>query len=205
MKDTKNDRKTSPWVFANPSHLLVLIVVSIFLAEALVSLVLIIVPPSSKGMLIFLDAGLLTVILFPVVYYLVYKPVSLQIEQLRRSDEALLSSEERYRSIVESTDDSIYLVDKQYRYLYMNRKHMRRMGFSEGEYVGRCFSEFHSDGETRDFIEKVDMVFEKNMPEQHGHHSERDDRYFLRTFSPLHGPDGEVVAVSVVSKKITRI
>ena len=205
MKDTKQHTKTSPRVFSNPAHLLILILVSIFSAEALVSLVLLIVPPSSIGVTMFLHAGLLTVVLFPMVYYLVYKPASFRIEQLRRSDEALLSSEERYRSIVETTDDSIYLVDRHYCYLYMNRKHMARMRFSEDEYAGRCFSEFHSDGETRDFIEKVDTVFEKNKPIQYGHQSERDNKYFLRTFSPVHGPDGKVVAVSVVSKKVSQI
>ena len=123
---------------------------------------------------IFLDAWMLSLILVPVIYYLVFKPFASQIEALKwsektllssiealkRSEEALLMSEERYRSIVETTDDSIYLVDGNYKYLYMNEKHRKRMGFSGGEYVGRCFSEFHSDTETRDFIEKVDTVFQ---------------------------------------------
>ncbi len=165
---------------------------------------------------IFLDAWMLTSILVPVIYYFVIKPFTSQIkareqlektllssiEELKRSKEALLISEERYRSIVETTDDSIYLVDRNYRYLYMNRKHMARMGFSGEAYVGRCFSEFHSDEETRDFIEKVDTVFESAISRQYGHRSERDNEYFLRTFSPVNGPDGKVAAVSVVSKKI---
>jgi PAS domain S-box-containing protein len=173
-------------------------------------------PPLSWIREIFLDAWILTAILVPVIYYFVFKPFASQIEareqlektllssieELKRSKEALLISEERYRSIVETTDDSVYLVDRNYRYLYMNRKHMARMGFSGDAYVGRCFSEFHSDEETRDFIEKVDTVFERASSRQYGHRSERDNEYFLRTFSPVNGPDGKVAAVSVVSKKI---
>jgi PAS domain S-box-containing protein len=151
----------------------------------------------------FLDAAMLALILFPVIYYLVFKPYASQIKELKLSEEALQASEEKYRSIVETTDDSIYLVDRNYRYLFMNKKHIKRMGFSGGEYVGRCFSEFHSDTETRDFIEKVDNVFERAKSYQHGHQSERDSKYFLRTFSPVKGPDGDVVAVSVVSKKVS--
>ena len=112
-------------------------------------------------------------------------------------------SEERYRSIVETTDDSIYLVDENYRYLYMNEKHRIRMGFSGKEYEGRCFSEFHSDKETRDFIEKVDIVFQGAKCVRHGHQSARDNKRFLRTFSPIKGPAGKIVAVSVISKKIS--
>jgi len=83
----------------------------------------------------------------------------------------------------------------------MNKKHLTRMGFSGEEYVGHSFSEFHSDEETSDFVDKVDAVFKTAQSEQHGHKSERDNKSFLRTFSPVKGPDGKVVAVSVVSKK----
>jgi PAS domain-containing protein len=42
--------------------------------------------------------------------------------------EALKDSEEKYRSLVDSIDDSIYLIDRQYRYFFMNEKHITRMG-----------------------------------------------------------------------------
>jgi PAS domain S-box-containing protein len=198
----KKNNKTYAKVFLTPVTLLIFILVSIFLAEALVTLVLSIMSPLFTNRYMFLDAVIIAIILFPVIYYLVFKPFASQIEDLKRSEEALRASQERYRSIVETTDDSIYLVDKNYRYLFMNKKHMTRMGFSGGEYVGRCFSEFHSDKETRDFIEKVDIVFERAKPLWCGHRSERDNQHFLRTFSPVKGPDGKVVAISVVSKKI---
>ena len=203
--------------FINPVTLAMVIISSIFLTEALVMLILSFFSPISMFKGIFLDALILSLTLVPVIYYLVFKPSTAQIETLKlsektllssiealkRSEEALLMSEERYRSIVETTDDSIYLVDRNYKYLFMNKKHMKRMGFSEGEYIDRCFSEFHSDAETRDFIEKVDTVFEGAKSVRHGHPSERDNTHFLRTFSPVHGPDGKIVAVSVVSKKIS--
>src|SRR5208283_4131083 len=192
----KNNKKFAK-VSLNPVNLLIFILCSIFLAEAFITLVLSLVSPSFTNRYMFLDAGMLAIILFPVIYHLAFKPLSAQLEDLKRSEEALRTSEERYRSIVETTDDSIYLVDRNYKYLYMNRKHVTRMGFPGEAYVGRCFSEFHSDEETKDFIEKVDTVFERASSRQYGHRSERDNEYFLRTFSPVNGPDGKVVAVSV--------
>lgn len=200
------DSKAMSKVSVNPAGLLVMILASIFSAEAFVMLLLSVISPlslSTRWYLTLIDAGILCMILFPVIYYFVFKPCSSQIEELRRSQNALQETEEKYRSIVESTDDSIYVVDRSYRYVFMNKKHMARIGFGEGEYVGRCFSEFHSDAATRDFVEKVDTVFEKDKPSRHGYHSERDDMYYLRTFSPVHGPDGNVVAVSVISKKVS--
>jgi len=202
----KRDNKMSSIVSMNPMSLVVVILASIFSAEAFVMLLLSVASPlsiSTKWYLPFLDAAMLSLILFPVIYYLVFRPCSSQVEELRRSQDALHATEEKYRSIIESTDDSIYVVDSGYRYIFMNRKHIARTGFSEGDYVGRCFSDFHSDTETRDFVEKVDIVFENDKSIRHGHQSERDHTYYLRTFSPVHGPDGKVVAVSVISKKVS--
>jgi PAS domain S-box-containing protein len=212
-----NSEKKYTKAFINPVTLALLILSSIFLTEALVMVILSFFSPLSMIREVFLDAWMLTLILVPVIYYLVFKPFSAQIaalresektllssiEALRRSEDALLMSEERYRSIVETTDDSIYLVDGNYRYVYMNEKHRKRMGFSGGEYVGRCFSEFHSDEETRDFIEKVDTILQGAKSLRHGHPSERDHKYFLRTFSPVSGPDGKTAAVSVISKEVS--
>lgn len=213
------NNKTSTKAFINPITLALIILFSIFLTEALVMFILSLFSSLSRIKEIFLDAWILSLILVPVIYYLVFKPFASQIdalkrsektllsniETLKRSEEALLMSEERYRSIVETTDDSIYLVDENYKYLYMNEKHRKRMGFLGGEYVGRCFSEFHSDMETRDFIEKVDNVFQWGTYLRHRHPSERDNRHFIRTFSPIKGPDGKIVAVSVISKKSSSI
>lgn len=209
--------KTTTNAFINPVTLALIILFSIFLTETLIMLGLSFFPPLSMRTEVFLDACMLSLVLVPVIYYFVFKPFASQvetlkysektllesIEALKKSEEALLMSEERYRSIVETTDDSIYLVDVNYKYLYMNNKHRKRMGFSGEEYAGRCFSEFHSDVETRDFIEKVDIVFQGAKCVQHGHPSERDNEHFLRTFSPINGPNGKIVAVSVISKKIS--
>ena len=218
IQKLKNNN-TSTEAFINPATLALIILFSIFMTETLVMFILSLFSPLSVIREMFLDAWMLTLILVPVIYYLVFKPFASQIEALKnsektllssietlkRSEEALRMSEERYRSIVETTDDSIYLVDGNYKYLYMNEKHRKRMGFSGREYVGRCFSEFHSDKETRDFIEKVDTVFQGAKCLRHGHPSERDNKRFLRTFSPINGPDGKTVAVSVISKKVSSL
>ena len=47
------------------------------------------------------------------------------------SEEALRKSEGKYSSLVESSEDSIYLVDRDYRYLFINKKHLSRLGISE--------------------------------------------------------------------------
>ncbi|MCL0056965.1 PAS domain S-box protein [Dehalococcoidia bacterium] len=121
-----------------------------------------------------------------------------------RAEEALRESEEKYRSLVESTEDSIYLVDRDCRYLFVNNTHLSRIGLSMEEIRGRRYGELHSEEEdTKEFAERVEEVFETGKSVPHEHRSRRDNRYFLRTFSPVNDSEGRTTAVTVVSKDIT--
>ncbi len=198
--------RTSRAWFIRPIELLVIITASIFGSAALIDLFLSIFPSLSEQAFILLDAALMTIILFPLIYYLAFEPLKSYIEELQRSEEAVQASEERYRSLVETTDDSVYLVNRKCEYLFMNTKHRARLLILfDAEYVGKAYGDFHSPEETREFSEKVNTVFNTRKAMQHEHRSHRDGRYFLRTLSPVKGPNGEVVAVSVVSKDITSI
>lgn len=115
----------------------------------------------------------------------------------------LQMNEERYRSLVESTEDSIYLVDKNYKYLFMNKKHISRMGLLDYDFKDHSYVELHSPKETKEFIKLIDEVFDTGISIQQDHKSARDDMYFLRTLSPVRDKDGKVVAVTVLSKNIT--
>jgi diguanylate cyclase (GGDEF)-like protein/PAS domain S-box-containing protein len=120
-----------------------------------------------------------------------------------RTENAMRESEEKYRSLVESTEDSIYVVDRNYKYVFMNKKHLSRMGFSGDEYIGSAYSEFHLPYETNWFIEKANSVFSTGESVQHEYKSLKDSKYFILTLSPVKKSDGTIIAVTVVSKDIT--
>jgi len=121
----------------------------------------------------------------------------------KRAEEALRESEEKYRSLVESTEDSIYLVDRDCRYLFMNEKHLSRFGLPRDKVTGKRYGEFHSKEETKVFGGKIEEVFETGKSLSYEYRSQRDDGYFIRTLSPVKEPDGRTKAITVVSKNIT--
>jgi diguanylate cyclase (GGDEF)-like protein/PAS domain S-box-containing protein len=129
--------------------------------------------------------------------------VAIDITARRRSEIALKESEERYRALVESTDDSIYLVDRNSQYIFVNKRHLLRLGISRRKSIGYSFGDFHSPEETKLFEEKIHTIFTTKKSSQYEYKSFRDGRYFLQTFSPVYNSQGEMEAVTVVSKDIT--
>ncbi len=119
-------------------------------------------------------------------------------------EDALKESEAKYRSLVDSTDDSIYLVDRDCKYLFVNEKHLSRLGLSK-DFLGKTYGEFHPLEDAKKFAETVDMVCKSGESIQHEHRSYRDDRYFIRTLSPVKDAYGKVTAVTIVSKDITQL
>lgn len=113
--------------------------------------------------------------------------------------------EDAYHTLVESTSDSLYLVDENCRYLFVNGRHLLRLGKRSNDIIGRSYGEFHSAEETENFINTVKEVFTTGKSVQREHQSWKDDRYFLRTFSPVPDPekDGKITRVAVVSKDVT--
>lgn len=131
--------------------------------------------------------------------------LTLEIDQRKKTEDALRMSEGKFRSLIESTDDYVYLVDKDFNYLYMNRNYATRMGFSGDEYIGRSYFDIHLSTEIEWFKSTVAEVFLHGKSVQHEFKSKRDNHYYLQTLSPVEGPGGEIVSVTVISKDITNL
>ncbi|MDH5769640.1 MAG: PAS domain S-box protein, partial [Nitrospirota bacterium] len=107
------------------------------------------------------------IILMPFVYTV----IGYLVNESEKFLERIKESEEKYRSLVESTEDSIYLIDRNCKYLFMNKKHISRLGLSGDEYLGQEYSKFHSPDETKWFNEKANQVFTTGESIQHKHES----------------------------------
>jgi PAS domain S-box-containing protein len=128
-----------------------------------------------------------------------------KIIERQRAERALKESEEKYRSLVESTKDSIYLMDRDCRYLFINKKHLSRFGLPADKVVGRTYGEFHSAAEAKEFAKKAKEVFKTGKAISYEYRSQRDGGYYLRTLSPVKGTDGMATALTVVSKNVTEL
>lgn len=132
--------------------------------------------------------------------------VARNVTDRKQIEEKLRASEEKYHSLVESSDDSIYLLDRELRFLFANRAALSRLGLSLAEVVGRSFAEIHSTEAAKRLVEAVNKVLETGRAVQQEHWSEKLQGAFLRTISPVKDPKtGEITAFTVVSKEITAL
>ncbi len=124
-------------------------------------------------------------------------------EKCKRAQAALQASEERYRSLVESTDDSIYTVNREGKYLFANVKMLSVLGLPLQKVVGRHYSAFISGESAKEFSERLNQVFEYGKPVTYECRS-KGDVWLLRTLSPIKDPEtGEITAVTGITKSIT--
>jgi len=128
------------------------------------------------------------------------KKLRRELLECKKIEQDLKKSEEKYRSFVESTDDSIYIVDWDCNYLYVNPKHMARL--SIGNYHGRGYGDCHFSTETDILKQCIRRVYETGKTEQHEH--EYRGKWFLRSLSPLKDAETKkVMAVTILSTDIT--
>jgi PAS domain S-box-containing protein len=122
----------------------------------------------------------------------------------KRAEEALRKSGEQYRSLVESTTDAIYVIDRNLRYLFANSTYLSRIGFTLDKIVNRSYDDIHPRMYDL-FPEHIAFVLETGQSTSHEYKSFKDQRNFLRTLSPIKDERGKTVAVTVISKDITDI
>ena len=113
-------------------------------------------------------------------------------------------SEEKYRSLVESINDSMYVVDADCQYLSANSNVLSEYGLTEHQIVGKKFRDFHSPEQAREFSDRIKKVIESGSTEQFEGYKENLGKWVIRKLSPIKEPNtAKIRAISVVSMDIT--
>jgi len=119
--------------------------------------------------------------------------VGRDITKQKEAERALLKSEEKYRSILESMSDAAYISSHDYYIEYMNPKMIQQTGYDAcGE---KCYQAIHHLDKKCPWC-VMDEIQQGKITE-YELDSGRDDRLYSISNSPVHNSDGTVSKLSI--------
>ena len=72
-----------------------------------------------------------------------FSKIAQDITQRKRAEKAIRESQDRYRRIVETANEGVWLLDSQFRTTYVNRQMEKMLGYEPGEMMGRSVFDFY--------------------------------------------------------------
>lgn len=125
-----------------------------------------------------------------------------QVVKQKLNEEAIHYADTNFRTIVEATEDSIYMIDRHYRYLFINTPHQKRLGIFGENYETKMYKDLHPEEDTKHFINSMNQVLTHNS--FYYEEYEKEGRYYSRKFIPVkYQTSAQTLAVTVVSIDIT--
>jgi PAS domain S-box-containing protein len=115
------------------------------------------------------------------------------LTERRRAEEAIKKSEMRYRRIVETTSEGVWLLDSTFRTAYVNRQMADMLGYAPQEMVGRSVFDFYFSEDVQR-KKQVLMRRRQGRPEQLEERLQRKDGSELwvrMAASPVFNDNGE--------------
>lgn len=179
-------------LYRSPAWLIVVVAISVFLAEAVVMTLLAHLPAFSTAATIVLDATILLILLLPVFIYFVFRPLVVQIGEHQRAESELQFERNKLRGILDAMDDGVYIVNQQNGIQYLNRALEREFGPVGGR---KCFEYFHNRREPCPFC-KMQEVFTGKSVRWEWHSSVTGKTYDLFD-TPIRNTDGTMSKLEI--------
>ncbi len=146
MMDIKNTLKNiiSRGNIKSPTLLLFVIIFSIIVSDILVEVLIKILPSIVAWGGLLPDSILLSVILFPVLYFFAFRPLALNISELQLEEEKVRKSEEKFNKASMSSPDLINISRlSDGMMVSINQAFTKILGYSEEEAIGKTSLELN--------------------------------------------------------------
>lgn len=120
-----------------PLRFLIITAVSVFVAEALIMIVLESIPPFSFWATVFLDASLILLITLPALYVWLYRPMIRNISERIKAQRDVGESKERLSSHLQNTPIAVIEWNLDFEVIEWNSAAERVFGYTKDEALGR--------------------------------------------------------------------
>ena len=133
------DQKLPVAELKSPARLLVTLTFVLFTIEMIVMGVFTLLPPMSAWYETLLDSTTITALLFPVLYFLVFRPFKKYDRQQKLLQQQIENSRREWMDIFDTVPDPIFLHDAGFRILRANRAYAKQAGKPFKEIIGQPY------------------------------------------------------------------
>ncbi len=192
--------------YLSPLRLLLVLALTVFAVEMSIMLVLDVFPIPEPVSTI-LDATTLVILIFPVFYFLVFRPLTLNVQELARLEKARSADEASLRAMLDNSPYRAWLKDAEGRFLAVNEQFAEACGMNSPEsVVGKTSRDIWPEAMAEKFCAEDQLVMEsrkqKHAEEKTIEHGE--EKWFETFRKPILDEHGKVLGSTGFSRDITQ-
>ena len=122
----------------------VLLIFCLFLSELLIMLILEFFPKIPSWADALIDATALSIIIFPIIYTLLFKPLKESIANNTENEAKIKNERNLFKALFDNLPDAVYVKDIHFRKILANPIDLQYMGFtSEADIIGKTDAEIY--------------------------------------------------------------
>ncbi len=131
--------------YSKPLHILLVTIVSIFVTEALVMFFIPSLHYESRSFGALVDASFLTLIMCPILYFFLLKPLQRQMSEMKKAEEIVLEIKQDWEDTFNTITDMVTVHDKDFNIIRANKsaeKLLKLPGYDKAASV-KCYTFYH--------------------------------------------------------------
>ena len=203
-EDTSGQSKPIPYTLS-PARLVIIIFALVFIIEVLIMISLFSFTGIPRWITAFIDATVLTVLLFPALYFFVFRPIVLHMEEREKAEDTLREREKFLQQITDGLPVFIAYVDSQQRFRFVNKEYEHWFQVPSSQIVGRSVGELVGEsnyesikGHINDVLSGKFVYYEDKLFLEKGNTRSIETRYI-----PDIDKDGNVKGYFIMGQDVT--